>query len=127
MSSSPTTSEQRAAPSPPPGQGRGATPADCDRTAEGRFTKGNAGGPGEQPSAAVARSAAPPSRGRQRPPTGNGGNGERRDSRSAERTSGASSRPATPRPPDLPDHIDWEYEQRIMDILFGDDDSPPDT
>jgi hypothetical protein len=38
-----------------------------------------------------------------------------------------ASRPATPRPPNLPAHIDWEAEQRIMDILFPEDDPPPDS
>jgi hypothetical protein len=38
-----------------------------------------------------------------------------------------ASRPATPRPPNLPAHIDWEAEQRIIDILFSEEESPPDS
>jgi hypothetical protein len=41
--------------------------------------------------------------------------------------SARASRPATPRPPNLPAYIDWEAEQRIMDILFSEEESPPDS
>jgi hypothetical protein len=61
---------------------------------------------------------------RTKPPSPNRGNGERPGP--AQRTPGRSSRPATPRPPNLPAYVDWEAEQRIMDILFSDDDPPTD-
>lgn len=73
------------------------------------------------------RSTAPPPCERTRPPSANEGIGDRRPPSAAEPGAGAPPSRAAPRPPDLPEHIDWEYEQRIMGILFGEEDSPPDT
>lgn len=81
----------------------------------------------EQTGTATDRTAPIPSREPQRVPSPNAGNGDRREGSPEERRSGRTSRPATPRPPDLPAHIDWEYEERITDILFSEDDSPPDS
>lgn len=84
--------------------------------------------PNQEPASASAdRPCAMPSLAPQRPPSANVSNHDRREPPPAEQRTRTSSRPATPRPPDLPDHIDWEYEERIMDILFSDEKSPPDT
>lgn len=83
--------------------------------------------PAAEPTDARAqRSDPPPSSERIRPPSPNSGIGDQHPARATEPCPGVSSGPATPRPQGPPEHIDWEYEQRIMDILFGEDDTPPD-
>jgi hypothetical protein len=76
----------------------------------------------EQAGAEAGAATAQSSQDRSEPPSPN----RRIGNRPAERTPGRSSRPATPRPPNLPAYVDWEAEQRIMDILFPEDDPPPD-
>jgi hypothetical protein len=76
----------------------------------------------EQAGTDAGASAAQPSQDRSEPPSPN----RRIGKRPAERAPGRSSRPATPRPPNLPANVDWEAEQRIMDILFSEDEPPSD-
>lgn len=81
----------------------------------------------EKTPASEDRSAPTPAREQPLPPSANGGNAGPSDPRAPDRAAGASYRPVVPRPPDLPHHIDWEYEQRIQDILFDGKDPPSDA
>lgn len=95
--------------------------------AQGAAASAPPASPGAMANARNERSATPLERARQLPPSANALIGEPRNAGPADQMPGSAPRPVPPRPPDLPEHIDWEYEQRINGILFGEEDSPPDT